>query len=328
MPRSHEEVLALLHRESHAHPFSAKDVAEDAAQRALSLPEMSDDVLRKSLLCHLSVDEPAIHMQPWHFLPTERAHTVDAVKLHELAVAGKLDYVRYRWLDEAADKVALNKAVPLNMHRLNLALLNLIRATYERSLPQEVHATFFPTLAELYARHALSLVLDGGNLRPGGRELTIEDYRQHAEARHGPMRSSLDAVLLLVGFDHRELERVRTAWHHWAFGLQLHDDIVDIEEDLRAGKFTWFVSQTLRAIPGLSSNDVDLVPEAADVYETALIEGTLLDGVAHARTCFEKAAELTREDFPTWAAYQETKVEHMRSLGTELESISREVQMI
>ena len=100
-------------------------------------------------------------------------------------------------------------------------------AGYAEVLDGAAAASFFPVLSELHARHGLSLILDGS----GGfaSPMALEDYADHASARHGPVRAPMDAVLYLLGARDGLLRRARSSWHNWALGVQFYDDALDIE---------------------------------------------------------------------------------------------------
>jgi hypothetical protein len=97
---------------------------------------------------------------PLHFLPNASREQVSEGALRELAVAGKLEYARNRWLDEMVDHPGSAPGLSPT-HRLNDALITLINSRYARVLDGAAGASFFPVLSLLHARHGLSLILDG-----------------------------------------------------------------------------------------------------------------------------------------------------------------------
>ena len=126
---------------------------------ALSLPLTREKVF-ESYYTYLTVDEPAVHLMPLHFLPHASREQVGEGALRELAVAGKLEYARNRWLDEMVDHPGSAPGLS-PAHRLNDALITLINSRYAGVLDGAAAASFFPVLSVLHARHGLSLILDG-----------------------------------------------------------------------------------------------------------------------------------------------------------------------
>ena len=130
--------------------LNARQIGEEAERAALSLPLTREKVF-ESYYTYLTVDEPAVHLMPLHFLPNASRERVSEGALRELAVAGKLEYARNRWLDEMID---LPGAAPglSQAHRLNDALLELINSRYARVLHGPAAVSFFSVLAVLHAR--------------------------------------------------------------------------------------------------------------------------------------------------------------------------------
>jgi hypothetical protein len=304
-------------------------VVEEAAQAVLSFPESREEYLAEVLLPLLYLPEPAVDLQPLHFLPVYAEERADPQFLHSLAVAGRLDYVRYRLLDELADAAAAGEPVTLSAHRLNAKLAGLALTRYRRALPEPVWGPFFGTVAALYAGHSLSLALDAANLRAVGLDLSLEDYVDHARARHGPARTSLDAVLLANAVTTEELDSARESWHCCTLALQFYDDVLDIEEDLEAGKCTWTVVQALikaRAGAYMLDNAPGDPLELELVYQAALAEGVLVETLHHAEAFLQKAARLAKPLFPSWVAFQEAGVKHLSALRAEYEELGYEAR--
>jgi hypothetical protein len=303
-------------------------VVEEAAQALLSLLESREERLVDVLLPLLGVHEPAIDLLPLHFLPVCAEECADPQLLHALAVAGRLDYVRYRLLDELADASAAGGTVNLSAHRLNAELAGLIRSRYRCALPEPVWAPFFETVAALYAGHSLSLAFDTANLRTVGLSLSLDDYVDHARARHGPARTSLDAVLLANYVSKEELESARESWHCCTFALQLYDDVLDFEEDLEARKYTWTVVHALKAVDGTCVPDDALNdPLALElIYKAALVEGVLVKTLQHAEAFLRRSARIAKPYFPSWVAFQEAGVKHMSNLSAEYEALADEAR--
>jgi len=283
--------------------LKARRIGEEAERAALSLSLTREKVF-ESYYTYLTVDEPAVHLMPLHFLPCASQETVDEGRLRELAVAAKLEYARNRWLDEMVDHPG---AVPglAPAHRLNDALLTLIHSRYARVLEGPAAAEFFPVLAKLHARHALSLVLDGtrfGGIIP---PIAVEEYAEHARTRHGPVRAPVDAVLLLTGAADSLLQRARSTWHNWALGVQFYDDALDVEEDFRNRNLTWAVGRALHYFRP-SSGDLTTrnLPDPDAFYERALAEGVISEALSHAESFFAESARLAEPDFPNWVPFQ------------------------
>ena len=301
--------------------LNARRVAEEAERTILSLPEAQEEG-SEALLAYLAVDEPAIHLMPLHFLPERSRGDVDHGSLHELAVAAKLEYARNRWLDEMADSTDLS-ALPLSTHRLNDAVLTLIGSRYAGVLDGAAAEVFFPTLARLYARHGLSLVLDSAWSRHPAPSITLEEYVEHARARHGPVRAPVDAVLLLAGAPEDELRCARSSWHDWALGVQFYDDALDVEEDFRDGNPSWVVSQTFEHFGG-RDHAAERLPDPDLFYEMALTEGVVCEALARAESLFANSARLAETTFPSWAALQQACAGQASELREDYERLVAE----
>ena len=270
---------------------------------ALSLPVTREEAFA-SFYAYLAVDEPAVHLMPLHFLPKASRGLVDEVFLRELAVAGKFEYARNRWLDEMADRPDLVPGLA-STHKLNDALLALIRSRYSRVLDGAAAGAFFPVLSDLYARYGLSLALD--------------EYAEHARRRHGPIRGGVDAVLLSVGASEDLLERARSSWHSCALGIQFYDDALDIEEDFRNRTLSWTVVRTLRYFDGQPGAQRTPGPDA--FYEVALKEGIISETLDHAASYFAEAARLAEPTFPSWVAYQQACMRQVGRLRKDYEQL-------
>jgi hypothetical protein len=301
--------------------LNARRVAEEAEATVLSLPEAQEEGF-ESFLAYLAVDEPAIHLMPLHFLPARLRDTVGDDSLRELAVAAKLEYARNRWLDEMADRTAPS-VLPLSTHRLNDAVLGLIGSRYARVLDGPTAEVFFSTLARLHAGHGLSLLLDSAWSRRPEPRITLEEYVEHARARHGPVRAPVDAVLLLAGAPEDELRSARSSWHDWALGVQFYDDALDVEEDFRDRNASWVVSRTLERFGG-RDRAAERPPDPDLFYETALTEGVVCEALAHAESFFAGSARLAEQTFPSWAALQQACLAQARELREDYEKLVAE----
>jgi hypothetical protein len=300
--------------------LNAPQIGEEAEKAALSLPLAREKVF-ESYYTYLTVDEPAVHLMPLHFLPVALREQVGEGALRELAVAGKLEYARNRWLDEMVDHPG--RAPGLSQaHRLNEALISLINARYAGVLDSAAAALFFPVLARLHASHGLSLILDGA--RYGGfiPPITLEEYAEHARSRHGPVRAPVDAVLLLSGASDGLLHRARSSWHSWALGVQFYDDALDVEEDFRNRNLTWAVGRTLHHFrPSSGDPSTPTLPDPDAFYERALAEGVVSEALSHAESLFAESARLARPAFPSWVPFQEACVGQARRLREDYEKL-------
>ncbi len=293
-------------------------VGEEAERVALPLAR---EEAFESFYSYLSVDEPAVHLLPLHFLPRDARGQVGGGLLQDLAVAAKWEYARNRWLDEMADR---SGSIPglSSTHRVNNALLALIHSRYSRALDGAAAEAFFPELSSLYARHGLSLALDSAWYQNPASSMTLEEYAEHARMRHGPVRAAVDAVLLSVGAPDDLLERARSSWHDCALGIQFYDDALDIEEDFRNRNLSWTVARALQyfderprsfAAPG--------APDPDAFYERALTEGVISETLGHAESFFAEAARRAEPVFPSWATYQQACIKQVRRLRGDYERL-------
>jgi hypothetical protein len=293
--------------------LDARQVAEGAEKAILSLPGTCRESI-ESFVAYLAVDEPVIHLMPLHFLPAQLQHLVSPDSLQELAVAAKLEYARNRWLDEMVDG---SVALALSTHRLNGEILDLIHSRYAGVLGGSAARFFFATLASLHARHCMAVILDGARSGQAAPPVTVDEYVEHAEARHGPVRAAVDAVLLLAGATEDELQRARLSWHRWALGVQFYDDALDVEEDFQNGGRSWALSRTLEHLAGRT-------PDPDVFYETALREGVVSETLAHAESFFSESARLAEPLFPSWAAFQRECLSRARALREDYEKLVAE----
>jgi hypothetical protein len=294
--------------------LNARQIGEEAERAALSLPLTREKVF-ESYYTYLTVDEPAVHLMPLHFLPHASRQQVGEGALCELAVAGKLEYARNRWLDEMVDHPGTAPGLS-PAHRLNDALITLISSRYAGVLDGAVAASFFTVLAELHARHGLSLIVDGARFRG---VVTLEEYAEHARRRHGPVRAPVDALLLLTGAADSLLRRARSSWHNWALGVQFYDDALDVEEDFRNRNLTWAVGRTLHYFHQAPHNPT--MPDPDTFYERALAEGVVSEALSHAESFFAESARLAEGMFPSWVHFQKACVSQARRLREDYEKL-------
>lgn len=308
--------------------LDACQVAHEAEQAALSLPGAWKEGF-ESYLTYVLTDEPAIHLLPLHFLPAWLQDSVDHVSLRGLAVAAKLEYARNRWLDEMVDDDAL-PALPSAVHRLNEALLAVINTRYAEILDDGAAVSFFPTLASLHARHGLSLIIDSTHHSAWLEHppnVSLQDYIEHARARHGPVRAPVDAVLLLAGATEDELLRARSSWHNWALGLQFYDDALDVEEDYAKRTLSWVVSRTLECLDRqVRDHPSQRLPDPDLFYETALTAGVVSEALMYAEEFFAESARLADSAFPSWAAYQRAFLSKARELREDYDALVAEAK--
>jgi hypothetical protein len=300
--------------------LNASRIGEEAERAALSLP-MTQEKVFESYYTYLTVDEPAVHLMPLHFLPLASREQVSEGALRELAVAGKLEYARNRWLDEMVDHPGSAPGLS-SAHRLNDALITLINSRYARVLDRAAAASFFPVLSVLQARHGLSLILDGTRSWGAIPPITLEEYAEHARTRHGPVRAPVDAVLLLTGAADSLLRRARSSWHNWALGVQFYDDALDVEEDFRNGNLTWAVGRVLDCFHRHADNPAILtMPDPDAFYERALAEGVVSEALSHAESFFAESARLAEPAFPSWVPFQKACASQARRLREDYEKL-------
>jgi hypothetical protein len=298
----------------------ARRIGEEAERAALSLPLTREKVF-ESYYTYLAVDEPAVHLMPLHFLPYASREQVGEGSLRELAVAGKLEYARNRWLDEMVDHPGSAPGLS-PAHLLNDALITLINSRYARVLDGAAAASFFPVLSVLHARHGLSLILDGTRFGRFIPPTTLEEYAEHARTRHGPVRAPVDAVLLLTGAAESLVQRARSSWHNWALGVQFYDDAIDVEEDFRNRNLTWAVGCTLDYFHRSADNpDIQRMPDPDTFYERALAEGVVSEALSHAESFFAESARLAEPAFPSWVPFQKACMSQARRLREDYEKL-------
>jgi hypothetical protein len=305
--------------------LNANQVAVDAEDAVRNLPVAKDGHFEVLYSC-LIVDEPSVHLLPLHFLPSDSGRVIGPSVLHDLGVAAKLEYSRNRWLDEMVD--AQNPSpVPLTAHRLNDALIALIHDRYGRVIDGSVAAPFYKTLADLYARHGLSVILDGRRAGFPEHTMSLKEYVEHARARHGPMRAPVDALLLLLGASERTMRVARGSWHNWELGVQFYDDALDVEEDFENRDSSWVVSRTLEILRnGLDARGPAVLPGPEEFHELALTEGVVCRALAYAEGFFAASARQAGQLFPTWAAFQRECLDRTVSLREDYESMIAEAR--
>jgi len=300
--------------------LNARCIGEEAERAALSLSLTREKVF-ESYYTYLTVDEPAVHLMPLHFLPPASRDRVGEGPLRELAVAAKLEYARNRWLDEMVDHPGSTPS-SAPAHRLNDALITLINSRYARVLDGAAAASFFPVLSELHARYALSLILDGAGFEGFAPPMTLEEYAEHARTRHGPVRAPLDAVLCLEGATDGLLRRARSSWHNWALGVQFYDDALDVEEDFRDRNLSWAVGRALDYFRLSSDNTAtQSLPDPDTFYERALAEGVVSQTLSHAESFFAESARLAEPIFPSWVTFQRACISQARRLREDYEKL-------
>jgi hypothetical protein len=289
------------------------EVCQEAISAATALPCARKAEL-ESFYTYLVVDEPIVQLMPAYFLPAWAEQAVQPESLRVLAVAAKLENARARWIDEMVDDHEASVSL-VSSHGLNDAIVGLVNRCFRQVLPGEPGGRFFDRLAMLYARHSLSLVLDGKRWGSLDRPLMLADYEEHAKVRHSPVRAPLDALLSLLRADRDLWARATNAWHAWGIGAQLYDDALDVEEDFRRGDLTWTVGRTLDLFDGRVPKDAD------EFYEVALREGVVAATLARAEVHFSRAAELAQIDFPRWASVQEGCRRQARELRDDFERL-------
>ena len=289
------------------------EICQEAIDAAVGLPYTSESEFER-FYAYLLVDEPIIQLMPAYFLPLWVENEVQPETLRTLAVAAKLENARNRWLDEMVDghMPFVSLTTP---HGLNEAIVSLTNRLYAAVLPHEQAAYFFERLTTLYARHSLSLVLDGKRLDLLQRPLKLAEYEIQAKARHSSARAPLDALLTLVGANEEQYTRATDSWHAWGLGAQLYDDALDVEEDFRQGTLTWTVSRTLECFGGCSPENVD------EFYGVCLTEGIVSETLRCAEAHFDRAAELARSTFPRWTPIQHGCMGQARTLREDYDRL-------
>ncbi|HET7271959.1 MAG TPA: hypothetical protein VFI90_12835 [Rubrobacter sp.] len=305
--------------------LDAHIVAEEAEATIRAL-RIAKDAQFESLYSYLIVDEPSVQLLPLHFLPPGSEDVVGKDTLHDLGVAAKLEYARNRWLDDLVDAKD-HPSLPLAAHRINDLVIALIKDRYRKVLDVSVAASFYDILADLYARHSLSLVIDGWRAGYPECAMSLKEYVEHARARHGPMRAPLDAILLLTNAPDRTLRKARVSWHNWELGVQFYDDALDVEEDFRNGNPSWVVSRTLEIFHGeLDPEGTSAPPGSDEFYRIALTEGTVCQALTYAASFFAASASQAAQNFPTWAAFQSQCLCRTVSLREDYEKMIAEAR--
>lgn len=289
------------------------DVCQEAIEAACGLPYVHEFEFEK-FYTYLAVDEPIVQLMPGYLLPVWAEQKIRSETLHALAVAAKLENARNRWLDDLVDNRNIKVSLATSQ-RLNEAVVDLVNRRYAQVLPDGMAARFFERLTKLYARHALSLLLDGKQDILSRPPLALADYEAHAEARHGPVRAALEALLILLEADQDHCNGATRSWHAWGLGAQLYDDALDVEEDFRHGSLTWTVSRTLEFFGDRSPENSE------EFYGVALKEGVVTQTLMRAEKHFIRAAELARGTFPRWSNVQQGCVQQARALREDYERL-------
>ena len=298
--------------------LDARSVGETAERAVLSIALPMEKAF-EALHRYVAVDEPAVHLMPLHFLPRSSHSAVERGCLHPLGVAAKLEYARSRWIDEVVDVGPMENASVV--HRLHGALLDLVFAKYSEALRDRA-GLFFRTLVDLYARHTVSVAVDGSRARTATVPLTAEEYSAQVSARNESFRASVDAVLLLAGASEEIVRAARESWRLWVLGAQLYDDALDAEEDFESDHSTWTVARTLADLHGDGAGDRR--PDQDAFYEAALMGGALTETLLWAESCFESAARLAETEFPSWAALQQGCITQTSRLRGDFQKLTAE----
>lgn len=263
---------------------------------------------------YLLVDEPIVQLMPWYFLPPEDEVKVRFESLRALAIAAKLENARNRWLDELVDGPTPPASLT-SPHGLNGAVVGLTNRLYSSVLSYKQTACFSGRLATLYARHSLSLVLDGKRGHPPNRPFTLPEYEVQAKARHSSVRAPLDALLTLIGANEKQYTLATDSWHAWGLGAQLYDDALDVEEDFRHGNLTWTVGRALGCFGGRSPENED------EFYRVCLEGGIVAETLGLAEAHFARAADLARSSFPRWTPVQQGCMRQAQALREDYERL-------
>lgn len=289
------------------------EVCREAIDLAGDLPH-ADETEFERFHTYLLVDEPIIQLMPGYLLPVWAEQGARPQTLHALAVAAKLENARNRWLDNMVDNHE-DSASSMASHGLNTAIAASTHRLYSTVVPNDLAGKFFERLATLYARHALSLAVDGKRKLSRQRFGTLVDYEVQAKARHSSVRAPLDALLTLLRTDDGQFTTATDSWHAWGLGAQLYDDALDVEEDFRLGTMTWTVSRTLECFGGRVPDNPD------EFYGVALKEGVVTQTLERAQAHFARAAELAGSAFPRWVPVQDGWKRQVRALREDYESL-------
>jgi hypothetical protein len=117
------------------------------------------------------------------------------------------------------------------------------------------------------------------------------------------------ALARVAGWDPRRCIAVRKTLESVALGLQMYDDVVDWEDDLRRGG-SWAVCLMLgERRPGAPSDRPDGTSIRLQVLQSAVL-GTMLRGaLAHMRAARRRATALQAHRLAAWAATRERRLE-------------------
>jgi hypothetical protein len=290
--------------------------------REISFSEATEDSAR-SILSLLAVEDDIFDLLPLHFVTEEdgaSGYRITEKQLLSLCVAGKLLYAHARWLDGVLDDHERFEDLRF-LHSINEAITERVHAIFLETLGLELAWNIFSIMASLYARHTLSVALDAASANLSSQYRTLEDYVVQARARAAPVRASVDAALLLTNASDEMLERARMSCEHFAVGLQLYDDALDLEEDFKEGRASWLVCETMRRIEIQDAAQSSL-PTADTFYETALLGGSLLENLAQARKSFESSRAFAKLFFfPSWTERNDLLISRVHTLIKDYEDI-------
>jgi hypothetical protein len=300
--------------------FDQDSVAALAVEAVLSVPGVEGNEALGGLLPYLLTPEPVVEELTALFLPAETGTGhVDPGALLEIAVAGKIVYARVRWLDDLADSLDRPLAPPGAVHCLSMSLSAEARKRFAAGLRgsgQEV-VGFFSSLADLDARYAASLAIDGASSRGAQLvRLNLEDYVEHAKSRAAPLRASLDALHVLVGLSEEDRQLGCSCFELTAAAMQLYDDALDVEEDYGDRRLSWIIAETLRHLGDPADR-----PGADEFYEAALLAGFVERNLVAAEALYAQALSLAEERFPGCTQFLRNQARQARAMKEDMARI-------
>lgn len=300
-------------------------VAEEAAAIVLALPEAKDNCTLPSLVSYLAYEARMVDSLPFMFLREGANDTENDQGLLEhvrcLAVAGRILVARVRWLDEMIDgREPLGP--PSEVHRLSRAVYAKALDYFASSLSGEHDAAdFFRLLAGLEARYATSLAIDAAScdLPSGGRapaSVDLESYAEQAKARAMLASASVEAQMIVTMASEKKKQCARNCLESLAVAWQLGDDVLDLDEDYRDGRFSWIVSETLRNIP-----EKDRALGSNAFYEVALLGGHVQAALEHSLAFYREAERAAGDLFPAAKSCVRCEIRKTTELLAELTTI-------
>lgn len=275
----------------------------------------SDNSALPRFLDFLLVPEPVVEKLPTLFLPPD-SH-VDESKISSISVGGKLLYAQIRWLDDIADSDE-PAGSPTDVHKLADVVYRGALASFLSGLVGTRHeASFLAVLARLNNSYATSLALDGAFQRGAAIHMDLAGYIAHAEARAAPLRTSLEALLLLAGINAEQAQRARECFNACAAAMQFADDVLDVEEDYRDRRLSWIVAETLSYM-----NESQELPDADKFYEAALLGGHIESALNESERLYVRAKHFAEGHFPGCLDFLKSEEQRVCALRNDLAELT------